>query len=158
MPTLVCSSRYIFSTGCLHIGHKSGREALVVMMISSDLMGTTSWLKSRTESSREDRGEETVVGASRDVGGAVESRTVDGGTLICILDKPSLSVAVLRAFWKLDEINALFSVSTGDCFADAEDLVDRVGSNSSGLMGVALDFVTFLGDGRRGCLKLFGEL
>lgn len=116
-------------------------------------MGTPSWLEPRVESSREESGEDTVVAASRDVGGTDESRVTDGGS-----DMPSLSVAVLKAFCNLDDLNALASITTVGLLAGAEDLVARGGSTSSHITGPALNFGGSLGDGRGGCLKLLDEL
>ena len=119
-------------------------------------MGTPPSLEPRIESSREESGEDTVLAASRDVGGADESSGADDGRLICMLDIPSLSVAVSTAVRKLNNLNVLGSVSTGGFLVTgAKDLVARGVSTSSQIKGLALNSGTFLGAGCGGCLKLF---
>ena len=120
------------------------------------MIGTTSWPEPTVESSREESGEDTVVAASRLVGGADESHVADNWRLICMFDIPSLSAAVLKAFWNLDDCNALSSVGVEGFLASAEDLVAR--EMSSHTAGMSLYFSAFLGDGRGGSLKLFDEL
>lgn len=122
------------------------------------IKGAPSWLEPRAESSREESGEDIIEAASKDVGGADESCVLDDGRPISMLDIPSLSVAVSRAFCKLDDLNALASVVTRGFLAGAGALVARRGSLSSPVMGLILDLGPFVGDGRGGCLKFFDEL
>ncbi len=123
------------------------------MGISSDVMiGTLSLGEPRGESSREERGDDKVVVASRGVGGADESYAADGGKLICMFDMPSLSVAVLKAFCILDDFSELASVVRVGFLAGNEDLIAGGLSTSSHITGLALNFGPLLGYSRRGCL------
>ena len=122
------------------------------------MTGTPSGLGQRIELSREESGEETVVAVSRDVEGADISRVGDGGSLVCISVTPSLSVAIVKAFCNLDDLNALSSVCTSDLLAGAENLVGSRGSTVLDIIELALNLGTFFGEGRGGCLKLFDEL
>ncbi len=71
---------------------------------------------------------------------------------------PSLSVAVLIAFLTSDGFDALSSESEWILLSGTENLGARRGSDASHITGPFLDSSTFLGDGRRGCLKLFCAL
>ena len=143
-------SRYDWSTGCLHIGHTAGRGFASKFGRSSDVIRGTSWLEPGVESSSEDSGEETVVAASKDVGGADETRGPDGRRSNCLSEMPSLFVTVLRASFNSSDFNASASASIEGFIVGADHVVARGGFISWCTMGIALNFGTFLGDGRGG--------
>ena len=102
------------------------------------------------EPSSEDSGEETVVAASKDVVGADESRGPDGRRSDCLSEMPSLFVTVLRASCNSNDFNASASASIEGFTVGADRVVARAGFISWWIMGIALNFGTFLGDARGG--------
>ena len=110
----------------------------------------TSWLEPGVESSSEDSGEETVVAASKDVVGADESRGPDGRRSDCLSEIPSLFVTVLRASCSSCDFTASALASIEGFIVGADHVVARGGCFSLCTIGIALNFGTFLGDGRGG--------